>query len=303
MPTDLPDYTRMMTVNVEVSPVITTIRDWNRGFELGALTEWTAVDAEISTVDPYEGDYCCRLEDTDSSITQTLDDPMPVNALFEFSAWFKRKASGDAVILQMNHTDGTTNQVGASLTSAEWTRFYFGRAQMRGDKILSGITLLSESGDFYVDQVRLGLATEIVTGAVDVSQGVPRVLQGEMIARPMGFEMDGFPKKGNVTTTDTYATVVEYQVPANYKYMLSKILVSCPEDVMYRIRWGGTVKSAEVYVTGGIPFTDWFPWGYIKMWGDGTDKIDIQVKYPSGGAAADCHAEIVGEYVAWGFNL
>jgi len=291
-----------MSVSVEVSPVVTTIRDWNRDFELGNLDEWTAVDAEISEVDPYEGDYCCRLTQTDAEITQTLDDPMPVNALFEFSAWFKRKAGGDAVVMQMNHTDGTTNQVGASLTSDEWMRFYFSRSMMRADKILSGITIISYSGDFYVDKINLGLASEIVTGAVDVSQGVPRALQGEMIARPMAFEMDGYPKKGNVTTTAAYQMVVEYEVPANYKYMLSKILISCPEDVMYRIRWDGTAKSAEVYVAGGIPFTDWFPWGYIKMWGDGTKKIDIQVKYPTGGAAADCHAELIGEYVAWAFN-
>ena len=99
------------------------------------------------------------------------------------------------------------------------------------------------------------------------------------------------------------ATVVEYIDPNLYKYMLTKILVSCPEDVMYRIRFGGTVKSAEVYVTGGIPFTDWFPWGWAKMWGDGEKTIDIQVKYPSGGAAATCHAELVGEYVPKAFNL
>ena len=86
MPTDLPDYTRMMSVSVEVSPLEPTVKDWNRGFELGALTEWTAVDAEISEADPYEGDYCCNLTKTAASITQTLDDPIPVNAIFEFSA-------------------------------------------------------------------------------------------------------------------------------------------------------------------------------------------------------------------------
>ncbi|MBA7702840.1 hypothetical protein ES703_111615 [subsurface metagenome] len=227
---------------------------------------------------------------------------MPVNAVFEFSAWFKRTAGAAAYILQMNHTDDTVNQVGGALISDGWNRFYFDRASMRADKILSGIAILSEDGDFYVDNVRLGLATEVVTGAVDVSQGVPRALQAEAIARPKGFEMDGFPKKGSVTTTATYATVVEYTVPDGYKYELTKILISCPEDVMYKIRWGGTDKSAEVYVTGGIPFTDWFPWGYIKMWGDDVKKIDIQVKYPTGGAAATCHAELVGEYVKDTFN-
>jgi len=297
-----PKFTRSVSVSVDVSPLEPTVKDWNRGFELGDLSEWTPVDAEISEVDPYAGDYCCLLEDTDSEITQDLDDPMPVNAVFEFSAWLKRVAGAAAFVLQMNHTDGTTNQVGGALISDGWKRFWFDRASMRADKILSGITILSEDGDFYVDSIRLGLATEVVTGAVDVSQGVPRALQAEAIARPKGFEMDGFPKKGSVTTTATYATVVEYTVPDGYKYELTKILISCPEDVMYKIRWDGTDKSAEVYVTGGIPFTDWFPWGYIKMWGDDVKKIDIQVKYPSGGAAATCHAELVGEYVLDTFN-
>ncbi len=315
-----PKFTRTVSVavtvdpgDIVVNPVITwnpsgdpvefEAKDWNRGFELGDLSEWTPSDAEISEADPYAGDYCCNLTVDDAYILQTLDEPMPMNAVYEFSAWVKRPNGVSHFILRMHHTDGTTNDVAGSLVRAGWQRMYFERSWMRADKILSAISVRSYEGQVFVDNVFLGLAGEIVTGAVDVSQGVPRALQGEMIARPMGFEMDGYPKKGSVLTGADWAMVVEYLVPENYKYMLSKILVSCPEDVMYRIRWGGTVKSAEVYVTGGIPFTDWFPWGYIKMWGDGVKKIDIQVKYPAGGAAATCHAELIGEYVPKAFNI
>lgn len=76
-----PKFTRTVAVSVVVNPFAVTVKDWNRDFELGDLSEWEAVDAEISEADPYEGDYCCNLTKTDASITQDLDDPMPVNAL------------------------------------------------------------------------------------------------------------------------------------------------------------------------------------------------------------------------------
>jgi len=314
-----PKHTRTVSVAVTVdpgeiviNPVITwnpsgsgleyEVKDWNRGFELGDLSEWTAEDAVISEVEPFEGDYCCLLEGTDSKITQTLDVPFPVNGIWTFR--FKaRSASGTGAVNPIiNYTDGTSTTGGAIVPADEWEDIDMLRRDMKAGKIVSGIAIESESGELYIDAVYLVMATEIITGAVEVSQATPENLQAEAVARPMGYEMDGFPKKGSGTTTDTYAVVVEYTVPDEYKYMLAKILVSCPEDVMYRIRWNGTVKSAEVYVTGGIPFTDWFPWGYIKMWSIDGEKIDIQVKYPAGGAAAVCHAELIGEYVKWAFN-
>jgi len=294
-----PKFTRMVSVNVEVSPLEPTVKNWNRGFELGDFTSWTAVDAVISTVDPYKGNYCCNLTKTAASITQTLDDPMPVNAVFEFSAWFKRKAEGDAYTLRMIHTDGSTNDVSGSLTEEGWERSYFGRGFMHTGKILSGIAVISYAGDFYVDKVTMGLATEVITGALEVNQGTPENLQAEAVPRPKGSVLEA----DSVTTTDTYATVVSYTVPSSdWRFELAKILVSCPEDVMYRLRWNENVIGAEVYVTGGIPFTDWFPWAYKTMRGGDSKAFDIQAKYPAGGAAATCHAEIVGEYVNWDFN-
>jgi len=113
----------------------------------------------------------------------------------------------------------------------------------------------------------------------------------EIIPRPKG----GILEKGSATTTDTYATVASVTVTIGKQFQLAKIIVSCPEDVMYQLVWDGSAISAEVYVSGKIPFTDWFPWDYYEMIGDGTKTFEIQVKYPSGGTAGTCHAEIVGE--------
>ena len=136
-------------------------------------------------------------------------------------------------------------------------------------------------------------------------QATPASLQGEMIARPKG---DVLVKAFDDTEADWTVVgegtdeVAEYTVPNDFKFELAKILVSCPNDMLYRLRWNEVVISAEVYVTGGIPFTDWFPWDYYNMRGDGVTTFDIQVMFPAGGAAAECHVEIVGETVAYDFN-
>lgn len=115
----------------------------------------------------------------------------------------------------------------------------------------------------------------------------------EIIARPKG----GILAKGSVTTTGTYATIATRIVTNAKSFQLAKILISCDRDVMYKLRWAGTDISAEVYVSGKIPWTDWFPWDYYTMAGDGSKAFDIQVKFPSGGLAGTCYAELVGEEV------
>ena len=131
----------------------------------------------------------------------------------------------------------------------------------------------------------------------DARQITPENLQGEMIARPKG----GVLETRSITTALAWATVVDYVVTSDaLKFELAKILVSCPNDILYRLRWNGVVISPEVFVTGGIPFTDWFPWEYVNMRGVGT--FDIRACFPVGGAAATCHGEIVGETVAYDFN-
>ena len=114
-----------------------------------------------------------------------------------------------------------------------------------------------------------------------------------VIPRPKG----GILAKGSVTTTGTYASVAEKTVTDGLTLQLAKIVVSCPEDVLFKLVWSDEIIGAEVYVSGKIPFVDWFPWDYHTMVGDGSKKLEIMAKYPSGGAAATCHAEIVGEEV------
>jgi len=126
-----------------------------------------------------------------------------------------------------------------------------------------------------------------------VTVNIPAGQESLTIPRPKG----GVLEKGSVTTTATYQTIASRTVTSGKTLQLAKILISCPQDVMYRLRWDGTVISAEVYVSAAIPWTDWFPWDYYTMLGDGTKKFDVQVKYPTDGVEATCNAEIVGEEV------
>jgi len=122
---------------------------------------------------------------------------------------------------------------------------------------------------------------------------IPAGREPEIIPRPKG----GILEKGSVTTTATYQTVATRTVTNGLQFQLAKIIVSCDQDVLYKLRWAGSDISAEVYVMAKVPFTDWFPWDYKEMIGDGSKAFDIQVKYPSGGSAGTCYAEIVGEEV------
>lgn len=289
-----------VTWNPSASIVQITLKDWNRDFTEGTLDEWTYVDAVISREDPYEGLFCVDLTRTGAYILQTLDEPIPVYAVYEFSAWVRRPTGVAAhFTLRMHHTDGTTNDVSGSLISDGWQREYFERSQMDTSKILSAVSVRSYAGRLFADKIFLGVATEVIAGSVETMQTIPRSLQAEVIARPKGdiLETDSitFPPAG-------WRTVVSYEPLTDWKFELAKILVSCPDDVMYRLRWNEKVISAAVYVTGGIPFTDWFPWDYEHMRGDGTKEFEIQVMDPVGTSTETCHAEIVGEQVKWAFN-
>jgi len=127
-----------------------------------------------------------------------------------------------------------------------------------------------------------------------VTVEIPAGQESEVIPKPKG----GVLEKGSVTTTASYQTVASRVVTNAKTFQPAKILVSCDTDVIYKLRWDGTAISAEVYVSAKIPWTDWFPWAYYSMLGDGSKAFDIQVKFPSGGSAGTCHAEIIGEEVA-----
>ena len=101
--------------------------------------------------------------------------------------------------------------------------------------------------------------------------------------------------RGSATTNSDYATIAEIVVAKDKTFHLAKVVVSCPEDVMFKIVWDGEDISVEYYVMGKLPFTDWFPWGWHPCVGDGSKKFELQAKYPLGGTAETVHAEICGE--------
>lgn len=120
---------------------------------------------------------------------------------------------------------------------------------------------------------------------------VPDINIGPVLARPKG----GVLEKASATTTGTYAKVTSHKPADGDTFQLAKILISCPEDIMIKLMWDNAVIGAEIFIQGKIPFTDWFPWNYHDMEGDDSKEFEIQAKFPSGGSAATCHAEIVGE--------
>jgi len=118
----------------------------------------------------------------------------------------------------------------------------------------------------------------------------------EVIPKPTGSIRD----YGNVTTTTEYQTVAKIKPKADKKFKLTKIIVSCPEDVMYQLYWQGQALAPEIYVMAKIPIFDWYPYGYRTkddkdLVGDGSAEIELKVKYPSGGTAATCNGEISGD--------
>lgn len=121
------------------------------------------------------------------------------------------------------------------------------------------------------------------------SFGAPR----EVIPKPKGTTK----AKGHATTTASYAAIVSITVTKDKTFHPAKVVVSCAQDVLFKLVWDGEDVSPEYYVMAKLPFTDWFPWGWEPCEGDGTKKFELQAKYPSGGVAADCQAEVCGEEV------
>lgn len=101
--------------------------------------------------------------------------------------------------------------------------------------------------------------------------------------------------------TTSYAAVVSYTPTKDKRFQLTKITVSCSEDIIVQLTWGGDAITVPCYVMAKLPFTDWFPLDYHAVTheqffkGNGNTKLELKVKIPSGGTAAEVNAEIVGE--------
>lgn len=267
--------------NPSASTVESTLKDWNRNFELGDLSEWTYVDAEISIEDPKEPPFCVNLTQTGAYILQTLDEPVPVNSVYEFSIWLKRpEGVTSRYILRMHHTDGTTNDVNGALELDGWQRIYFERSMMWADKILLAISIRSyepDGGQLFVDSMFLGLATEIISGAVDAyvqgPRALDRVFNTAIIANTDIFGVDLEPSS-SATTFRIYACMntagvltvrrtregtpvsenlnAGANLVANSAYMF-EILVEELETINMRYSENATVISLKVFeITGAV---------------------------------------------------
>jgi len=105
------------------------------------------------------------------------------------------------------------------------------------------------------------------------------------------------------TPTTSYTTVVSYTPTKGKRFNLTKITVSCSEDIIAQLTWKGQAITIPYYIMAKLPFTDWFPIDYYATThedyfkGDGNTKLELKAKIPSGGTAAQVDAEIVGEEV------
>lgn len=124
--------------------------------------------------------------------------------------------------------------------------------------------------------------------------GIETALAGDLkvYTKPKG----GIQKRGSIaTTTDTYQDLVTHTVTNGKKFRLAKILVSAKEDTWIRYMWNTTQISPDILVSGKLPFTDWFPYDYYDMIGDGVKQFKIQAKKDV--SAGVCYGEITGEEV------
>lgn len=146
----------------------------------------------------------------------------------------------------------------------------------RLDGIMSQLISLNRKTDDIIDLLKLAI---------------------KVIPKPLG----SIRKFGKIVTSDTFKTVAEYTPERGKRFHLTKIVVSCPEDVEAQVFWMNKPLTVIYNIMGKIPFTDWYPWDYRthpelkEIIGDGASKIELKVRYPSGGVAAECYGEIVGE--------
>lgn len=117
-----------------------------------------------------------------------------------------------------------------------------------------------------------------------------------VIAQPEGTIV----AQGSITTSSEWQTVCFYIPKSGRRFHLTKIVVSCSEDVVAQVFWKGEQEITVPYsIMGKLPFTDWFPMHYWdedvvkKIVGDGTSKVELKAKYIS--TSATCYGQLVGE--------
>jgi len=121
---------------------------------------------------------------------------------------------------------------------------------------------------------------------------VPPEELGRVIPVPLG----SIVKRGTLDpTTDVYQDVASHVVTADKTFHLCKIVVSVNRGTWIRIMWDAEQIYPDVLVVRGIPFTDFFPWDWNPLTGDGVKAIKIQAKYEATAGRVD--AELVGEEV------
>jgi hypothetical protein len=106
----------------------------------------------------------------------------------------------------------------------------------------------------------------------------------------------------DITTGASFADVVIYTPTQGKTFNLTKIVASCNSGFEVQLYWKGHAITVIYKQMGGSVLTDWFPAGYSDITltpivGDGTSKLELMGRYPSGGTADDLWGEIVGEEV------
>ncbi|MFQ6052674.1 MAG: hypothetical protein ACE5OO_00385 [Candidatus Bathyarchaeia archaeon] len=121
---------------------------------------------------------------------------------------------------------------------------------------------------------------------------VPQAEQGPVIPRPLADKGDD---GSNSSLGTAFTTIAEYAPADGKSFHAAYVFASCEEDYRVQVRWDGSVVFGPVYCESRIPFTMFFPWGRFTMPGDGSKKVDVQMRVESGTAAA--YADIRGEEV------
>jgi len=95
-----------------------------------------------------------------------------------------------------------------------------------------------------------------------------------------------------VDSKDFYV-IASITVPSGRRLHLTKIVASADDDVMIKIAFGGQDITGVYYVSGSTVLTDWFPYGWNPLTGDGSKQVAVLAK--ASFTSANVCADICGE--------